>query len=733
MTKVFHSSVKLKITVLVWLGSLVVLAAVLSYSYAQTRRIILAEAKEVALNVTAAAANKVEQDFRAVQKVALNLALTLQSCGTDSNELELLTLLRGAVQKNAEVFGAAAAFEPHAFKADLISFAPYYYKTPNGLAYEQLGSQSYNYFQKDWYHVPKILNKPIWAAPYFDEGGGNILMTTYSVPFYKRNEDQSSEERSTENFRGIVTADVSLAWLNQVVESIPVGQTGYCFIISDTGTFVAHKNPKLVMRESVFSVAEERKSQSWRDVGRAMIREAQGVVDLRDELGDAAYLAYARIPSPGWVVGAVFPKSELLFEVVNLHKATVVMAIGGSLLLLLASLLVARSIAAPLRDMAAATDRIASGDLDIDLSDIKSTDEVGQLAQALTHMAAGLKERDFIRDTFGRYLTKEVVNRLLESKDGLRLGGESRDISMIMSDLRGFTAMTSSMKPEQVITFLNRYLAKMVDILIEFRGTIDEIIGDGILAFFGAPEPLDDHPARAVACAIKMQLAMNEINRINESDGLPHLEMGIAVNTGKVVVGNIGSEKRSKYGAVGSQVNFTGRMESFTVGGQILVSKATYDRLADSLVVNKVLQVEMKGVPGLVELYDVRGIKGSYNLQLPDRYTERVPLEEGIAVQIDLLDQKTVSSVEATGRITSVSPTSAVLIMQHQIRQWDDLRLRLIRDVHQHIQGDVYAKAVEVSKTDQGYRVVVRFTSLSPEVYAIFREATMRGTPERSS
>lgn len=723
MTKKFRSSVKVKITLLVWLGSGIILGIVLAYSYVKMHRIILAQAEQTARSVTAAAANKVEQEFRAVEKVAFNLARAIETLKPD--EKVLLKLLLSAVENNAEVFGSTAAFAPEAFIPALKYFAPYYCKTSSGLKYEKLGSLTYNYFQKDWYHLPEVLGTPLWTAPYFDEGGGEILMTTYSVPIFQQDQSAALAHDRPKKFWGVVTADVSLDWLNQIVEAIPVGKTGYCFIISETGTFVAHKNPALVMRESIFSLAEERKSQEWRDMGRAMIREPAGFLDLRNELREgAAYLAFARIPSPKWVIGAVFPKSELLFEVVNLHKITLIMAVGGVSLLLLASLLVARSIAGPLRSMAQATDRIAAGDLDIDLSSIKSTDEVGRLAHALTHMAGGLKERDFIRDTFGRYLTKEVVNRLLESKDGLRLGGESREISMIMSDLRGFTAMTSTMTPEQVITFLNRYLAKMVDILIEFRGTIDEIIGDGILAFFGAPEPLDDHPARAVACAIKMQLAMNEINELNESDGLPHLEMGVAVNTGNVVVGNIGSEKRSKYGAVGSQVNFTGRMESFTVGGQILVSKATYDRLTASLVVSRILKVEMKGVPGLVELYEVRGIKGSYNLLLPDRDTERVDLREGITVQIDTLDQKSVSSVEATGKITSVSSTSAVLIVQHQIRQWDDLRLRLIRDVHQKIKCDIYAKAIEVTKIDQGYRVVVRFTSLSPEVYALFSEAT---------
>ena len=130
----------------------------------------------------------------------------------------------------------------------------------------------------------------------------------------------------------------------------------------------------------------------------------------------------------------------------------------------------------------------------------------------------------------------------------------------------------------------------MVEILIDYQGTIDEIIGDGILAFFGAPETLDDHPARAVACALKMQAAMDEINTLNEADGLPRLDMGVAANTGSVVVGNIGSEKRAKYGAVGAQVNFTGRMESFTVGGQVLISSSTYEKLSQFLDIRNVLR-----------------------------------------------------------------------------------------------------------------------------------------------
>jgi hypothetical protein len=263
----------------------------------------------------------------------------------------------------------------------------------------------------------------------------------------------------------------------------------------------------------------------------------------------------------------------------------------------------------------------------------------------------------------------------------------------------------------------------MVDILIDYQGIIDEIIGDGILAFFGAPEPLEDHPARAVACALQMQAAMDEINALNEADGLPRLDMGIAVNTGYVVVGNIGSEKRAKYGAVGSQVNFTGRMESFTVGGQVLISSTTYERVAGLLDVRNVLEVEMKGIPGKVALYDVRGIKGEYNVTLADTADTLIVLKQAVTAQVYLLDQKVVSSAGVAARITEVSLTTAVLVLPEPVARWTDVRIIVGDDRTEQVRGEAYGKVISMTKAEDRYQMVVRFTSASPEAQKIFREA----------
>ena len=254
-------------------------------------------------------------------------------------------------------------------------------------------------------------------------------------------------------------------------------------------------------------------------------------------------------------------------------------------------IVISRRITRPLRVLARKTADIAHGDFTATVPETGAR-EIAHLARSFNRMGRELTDymakRDFIRDTFGRYVTQEVVKRLLEDKEALELGGETREVSIVMSDLRGFTAITADMHPEQVVTFLNRYLGKMIEILTDNQAVIDEIVGDGILAFFGAPTPMADHPARAVACALQMQAAMDEINALNEADGLPYLEMGIAVNTGEVVVGNIGSERRTKYSVVGAHVNFTSRIEAFAVGGQVLISPDTYERVRDLVEVGEV-------------------------------------------------------------------------------------------------------------------------------------------------
>jgi adenylate cyclase len=217
----------------------------------------------------------------------------------------------------------------------------------------------------------------------------------------------------------------------------------------------------------------------------------------------------------------------------------------------------------------------------------------------------------------GRYLTDQVAEQLLEHPEGLKLGGESRSVSVLMSDLRGFTPMSEKSSPEQVVSLLNRYLGHMTPVIEKYQGTIDEFIGDAILAIFGAPIACSDHAQRAVACALDMQLAMEAFNAESRALGDPEMQMGIAINTGEVVVGNIGSASRMKYGVVGSAVNLTARIQSFTLGRQVLISESTLKELGGLARVDGHLRVKVKGVENPVCIYDVGALGGDYQLSLP--------------------------------------------------------------------------------------------------------------------
>ncbi|MBK9755442.1 MAG: adenylate/guanylate cyclase domain-containing protein [Nannocystis sp.] len=262
----------------------------------------------------------------------------------------------------------------------------------------------------------------------------------------------------------------------------------------------------------------------------------------------------------------------------------------------------------------------------------------------------------FIREVFGRYITDDVVNTLLASPAGLQLGGEKRKITILISDVRGFSSLCERLSPEQVVTILNIYLGAMAEVIERYRGSINEFIGDAILAVFGAPIAGEDHPERAVACALAMQLAMDAVNDTLREQGLPGLEMGIGVHTGEVVVGNIGSQKRAKYGVVGSHVNLTSRIESYTVGGQVLISQSSASEIGDRLRTRRSFQVLPKGAREALTIYDVVGIcnVGGEDLALPDRAASKRTLAAGVPVRFTVLEGKDASGEPLPGTLLSL-------------------------------------------------------------------------------
>ena len=352
----------------------------------------------------------------------------------------------------------------------------------------------------------------------------------------------------------------------------------------------------------------------------------------------------------------------------------------------------------------------------LDITERKEKEEAKRQREA-----AEMKSR-FIRETFGRYLSDEIVDTILEDPAGLALGGEKRTVTIMMTDLRGFTAICERLPAEDVVGMINIYLEVMTGIICNYQGTIDEFIGDAILVIFGAPVLRDDDALRAVACALDMQLAMHEVNERNRAAGYPEVTMGIGINTGGAVVGNIGSRKRVKYGVVGSSVNLTSRIESYTVGGQVLISESTARACGGHLRIDGQLEVMPKGVKTPITIYEVGGIRWTYNLFLPEQSGEEMPeLRRPLAIRFAPLVDKDTGMDMHNGLVCKLSERMAEVHSETTMAKLTNLRITLLDHRGVTIATDIYAKVIDyAADTQLAFRI--HFTSITPETAALLRQ-----------
>lgn len=251
---------------------------------------------------------------------------------------------------------------------------------------------------------------------------------------------------------------------------------------------------------------------------------------------------------------------------------------------------------------------IAAGNFDQKIN-IKRSDELGDLTDAFNDMAKSLREKEVIKGAFSKYVTKSVVDRILEHQDGLKLGGEKKTITIFFSDIRGFTPMSEVLSAEEVVHILNEYFTAMTAIIFKYEGTLDKFMGDAIMAVFGAPIEMADHAERAVLAAIEMSEKMKQLQAKWKTEGKKEVNIGIGINTGEAVVGNIGSNERMEYTAIGDNVNLTQRLESVAEKGQILISSATYEKVKHKVIANMLDPIKVKGKTEKVIAYSVQGLR----------------------------------------------------------------------------------------------------------------------------
>lgn len=276
------------------------------------------------------------------------------------------------------------------------------------------------------------------------------------------------------------------------------------------------------------------------------------------------------------------------------------------LLALIGGYILARRVTLALGDLLHCVKEIGHGNLNC-RSTLITHDEFEELGNEINQMTQGLRERERLKLNFARYVSLHVMEEILNAEDVARLEGERRKITVLFSDIRHFTELSEELPPEQVVSLLNEYFGAMLDVIFHYSGTLDKFLGDGIMVEFGAP--LDDpfQEKHAVMAAVAMQKELAKLNAKWKEEGKPVIEVGIGIHTGLAIVGNIGSEKRVDYTAIGDTVNVAARLEQTTkiLKKPILISEATYRAIESVFKATPLGPITLSGRKETITVYSI--------------------------------------------------------------------------------------------------------------------------------
>ena len=543
-------------------------------------------------------------------------------------------------------------------------------------------------------------------------------------------------------FRGVIGADIILSQAAAFLEDMTRDQAAVVFVVESDGKMIATSTGERVVTIKDGTAIRPHASSS----AHGAIRAAS-LVATRDHGGFASVTARSQhsmvadgeryilelrpltdLNGLQWVIGVLIPEHDLAGHVQENTRDTALLCLLALLVAIGTAVSISRRITRPIGELADKARAIQDGDLEVAFDD-SSTDEIGALSRSMAEMVQGMRDRDLIRAAFGRYVTPELAGQLLEDPDSLALGGESRHVTVLMSDLRGFTLLSERLPPDEMVALLNRYLGAMTEVILAWRGTIVEFIGDAILVIFGAPFTDGDDVERAVRCAIDMQIAMTAFNEESLAAGQPSLDMGIGLNTGDVIAGNIGSERAAKYGAVGEAVNLTARIEGLTIRSQVLLSAATRLELPDGFDLQGPRSVRVKGVSDALEVWEVLGAGGPEPRRVPKRETAPRQSVE-LNASLTFLAGTRLEEESTPAQVTELSSERLVLRTSREPPTLGKIMLR-IETAPDTWTNDLYAMVEDVTETETDglWQAKLALTSLRPADQAII-DALVEGVSE---
>ncbi len=374
---------------------------------------------------------------------------------------------------------------------------------------------------------------------------------------------------------------------------------GEIYLVDRRGNVIAHSDPTRVGE-----------NMSGSTVIQQLFSGKQGVqsVEYNDTKGEQHLASFNFVKFSGTSLGVVsdVPATAAYEAATRIGRRS---AYVGLIILFVAfwmGYMYSGTLTQPIKALVVAAQRIASGDFKINLKP-KSRDEIAQLSLAFNDMAQGLEERDRVKETFNKFHNKEIAEKLLSGE--VKLGGERKEATIFFSDVRGFTAMSETMEPEQVVEMLNEYMTAMVSIVRKHSGIVDKYVGDAIMALWGVPLSKEDDTYHAVRACLEMRQELAKLNELRISRGQHPLKIGMGLNVGPVIAGNIGSVEKMEYTVIGDSVNLASRMESMTkeYGTDLLIPSSIHEKVKDRFVFEKCKSAKVKGKSTAIEIYKVKG------------------------------------------------------------------------------------------------------------------------------
>lgn len=343
---------------------------------------------------------------------------------------------------------------------------------------------------------------------------------------------------------------------------------------------------------------------------------------------------------------------------------------------------------------------------------VKKSSDFNQLAEKICREVQACIPTQFERGAAHKVLFDKVTNTLAEHfhKDSV---AESRRVTILLSDIRGFTALAETYSAMAVVELLNRYFSSMTEVIVRYGGTIDKLMGDSMMVLFGAPTTEIDDVERAIGCAVEMQRAMSDFNEQSKALGLPDLFMGIGINTGEVVAGPVGSADHQEYTVIGDEVNLASRIEAQSLRGQILISENTYRLAKPFVLVGEPNKVKVKGRREAVTLYDLMGTTRPRSLTVPRREIRKSPrVNISMPCFFYQLDGKKVAVDQLRGEVIDLSYNGLLMRSPIMLETFSEIKIEVSLQLLGSGTTDIYARVLKTESSPEGTVCSLEFTSM---------------------